>query len=304
MLSKTFTFTDEIGSEIFVYLWKPETEPKAVIQIAHGMVETAARYERLAHALTEKGYVVYANDHIGHGNTAKEVANVGRLPENGFDLMVLAMHKLTKIIKKDYSKLNIYLLGHSMGSFLTQRYIEIYGSELKGAILSGTVGKIPGIGLMKNFVGLYKKMFGADKRTKFLTKVEFGGNNKNFKPAKTPFDWISSDDAEVKKYINNPYCGNIATIGFYYELTKGLSIIHLETELQKIPKGLPIYIFSGALDPVSDNAKTVKWLINKYKSLGIKDVKYKIYPGGRHEMLNEVNRDEVTTDLINWLISH
>lgn len=304
MKTKTFTFKEAKGIKIFVYKWEPEQEPKAVVQIAHGMVETAARYERLAMALTQEGYVVYANDHIGHGKTAGTVEKVGHLPEDGFNRMLQSMHQLTELIKMEHPGLDVFLLGHSMGSFLAQHYIQEFGSELKGVVLSGTAGKAKGLGAMKVLTSLQKRLYASNTKAKTLTKLVFGGHNKKFEPVRTSSDWLSRDEAEVDKYNRDPYCGNVATIGFYHELVKCLSFIHQDHNMARIPKNLPIYIFGGEVDPVSLSTKTAKWLIEKYMRLGIKEVTYKFYSGGRHEMLNEINRDEVTGDLIKWLEAH
>ncbi len=307
MIKDTFSFKDEDGLEIFVYKWSQENnkKAKAVLQISHGMAETAARYEKLSEELTKEGYIVYANDHRGHGKTAKEVDKLGDLGENGFDAMVYNMHQLTEIIKKENPKLPIFLLGHSMGSFLTQRYICLYGKELKGAILSGTNGSI---GVMADVARIIAKReikrIGRSEKSERLDKLSFGGYNRAFKPNRTKFDWLSRDEKEVDKYIENPFCGTIFTAGFFYDLLGGLKLIANKNEISKIPKDLPIYMFSGDKDPVGKNGRGVLRLVKTYKKLGIKDLTYKLYTEGRHEMLNELNRDEVMKDLLLWLEDH
>ncbi len=307
MRKETFMFKEVTGLDIFVYKWVPEKsiKVKAVVQIAHGMAETAARYERFAEKLTGQGYAVYANDHRGHGKTAKEVDRVGDLGEDGFNNMVKNMNQLQEIIKKENPNLPFFILGHSMGSFLLQRYIALYGKELDGAILSGSSGRegiLLDIGrwLAKREI----KKIGRGGRSMKLTKLSFGAYNKAFKPNRTGFDWLSRDDKEVDKYIKDPFCGGVFTAGFFYDLFNGLKLIQDKKEIEKIPLDLPIYIFSGDKDPLGKSGKGVLKLVKTYKKLGIEDLSYKLYEGGRHEMLNEINRDEVMQDAIGWINRH
>lgn len=307
MIKDTFTFKRTENIESFVYKWKPEEniKIKAVLQIAHGMAETASRYERVAERLTKEGYIIYANDHRGHGKTAKEIEKLGDLGEDGFNAMIEDMHELNKIIKKENPNIPIFLLGHSMGSFLTQRYICLYGKELEGAILSGSSGSKGMLTDIGRFLAKREiRKIGRSGKSKKLDKLSFGGYNKAFIPNKTNFDWLSRDEKEVKKYIDDPFCGTIFTAGFFYDLLGGLKLIANINEVSKVPKNLPIYIFSGDKDPVGQNGKGVLKLVRAYKNQGIKDLTYKLYRDGRHEMLNELNKDEVIEDLLTWLKSH
>lgn len=303
MKQETFTFKDPDGVDIFVYKWLPESENiKGIVQIAHGMAETAARYERFARFLTERGYAAYANDHRGHGKTAKSVDEVGYIGEDGFNWMVKDMKQLNEIILKEYPDKPLFLFGHSMGSLLGQRYISIYGDSIKGVILSGTCGNqgmMLNLGISLAKMELRKK--GARAKSERLDRLTFGSYNKGIKALVTKFDWLSRDKDEVDKYIKDPYCGGVFTTGFFYDFFIGCKEIHKKENMQRIPKELPIYIFSGMKDPVGRYCKTVKWLINEYKNIGIKDVSYKFYEDGRHEMLNEINRDEVMNNVVLWL---
>lgn len=307
MRKEDFIFKDDEGVEIFVYKWLPgdETKVKGVVQISHGMAETAARYERFAGSLTKAGFVVYANDHRGHGRTAKTVENVGYMGEDGFNWAVKDMKQLNGIIKKENPGKPIFLLGHSMGSFLAQRYITLYGDSINGVILSGTTGRQGlvlnlGIRMAANEV----KKVGAKTSSKKLNDMSFGSYNNAFKPARTDFDWLSRDTKEVDKYINDSFCGAVFTAGFFFDLAKGMKEMHKKENMRNIPKNLPIYLFSGDMDPVGKDCKTLYPLIKTYEKLRIKDVTYKFYKGGRHEMLNEINKDEVTNDTIDWLNRH
>ena len=301
---QNFTFKDKGNLEIFVYKWLPDdnVQVKGIVQIAHGMAETAARYERLARRLTDSGFVVYANDHRGHGKTAGEISKLGDLGEDGFNSMVENMKELNEIIKKENFNLPIFLLGHSMGSFLTQRYICLYGSGLKGAILSGSCGKQ---GIMIDIGRLIAKgeikRIGRGGKSNKLNKLSFGSYNNSFKPNRTAFDWLSRDNNEVDKYIVDPFCGAVFTAGFFYDFLGGLKSIADKNEIKRVPIGLPIYIFSGDKDPVGKYGKGVLKLVRTYKEHGIKDITYKLYKDGRHEMLNEINKEEVMEDVIKWI---
>ncbi|OLS15159.1 MAG: lysophospholipase [Promethearchaeota archaeon CR_4] len=306
MKSSTFSFKDHDGIDIFVYKWAPDGEVKAVLQIAHGMVEHGARYARPAEKFTQAGYVVYLNDHRGHNKTAKDLDKKGQLGPGGWESMVKDLKQLTDIIKKENPGLPVFLLGHSMGSFLAQEYIQQYGKELKGAILSGTNGF-----MSKLILALGKMMAKSDVKklgpNALGVKMDnnfFGKYNKFFEPAKTKFDWLSRDEVEVKKYVDDPWCGFVCPTSFYVEFLTGLSTIWKKTNEARIPKDLPIYMYSGMLDPVGSNTKGVTKLFNRYKKLGIKDVTKKFYEGARHEMFNEINRDEVYKDVVQWLNAH
>jgi alpha-beta hydrolase superfamily lysophospholipase len=304
MISLPFTFQDAKGSSIYVYKWLPAEGVfvKAIVQIAHGMAETAARYESLALALTANGYAVYANDHKGHGQTASSLDELGYIGEEGFHGMLQDMLHLTHLIKAENPDCPVFLLGHSMGSFLTQGYIEKYGDQLQGAILSGTNGD-PGPAIKPGIylANLITRIYGERHKSKALTKLVFGSYNNEFKPHRTLFDWLSSDEIEVNKFVSDPYCGSIFTASFYRDFFLFLQEISQIQSLRQIPKQLPLYLFSGTLDPVSKKSKGVMSLVKTFEELQLEDITYQLYDGGRHEMLNEINRDEVTGDLLNWL---
>lgn len=307
MKVENFTFKDKGDLEIFVYKWLPDENigVKGIVQIAHGMAETAARYEDFAKSLTNDGFIVYANDHRGHGKTAGKVDKLGDLGEDGFNSMVENMHGLNDRIKEENPNLPVFLFGHSMGSFLTQRYICLYGNGLKGTILSGSCGKQ---GILIDIARLVAKgeikKIGRSGKSNKLDKLSFGSYNNSFKPNRTNFDWLSRDNKEVDKYIADPFCGTVFTAGFFYDFLGGLKNIADNMEVKNVPKDLPIYIFSGDKDPVGKNGKGVLKLVRTYKEHGIKDLNYKLYKDGRHEMLNETNREEVTFDVIKWLNAH
>jgi alpha-beta hydrolase superfamily lysophospholipase len=307
MKKEEFTFTDAEGVEIFCWKCVPEGSgnAKGAVQLSHGMAELSFRYERLAEALTSAGYAVYANDHRGHGKTAVSLENVGYPGESeGFSWMVEDMHQLSGIIKAEHPGLPVFLFGHSMGSFLAQRYAQLYGNELQGLVLSGTNGK-QGLALDLGIMAAKAEIMlrGRRARSPVLNSLSFGSFNKSFKPARTEFDWLSRDSQEVDKYISDEYCGGVFTAGFFHDFFKGLKEIEKASSMAEMPRNLPVYIFSGDKDPVGGFTKGVMRLVEAYRSLGMKDVTYRFYKDGRHEMLNEINRSEVISDLIEWLNS-
>ncbi len=305
MIQKDFTFRAPDTTEIYVYQWRPENKIKAAINICHGMAETAGRYERFASILTKNGYAVYAADQRGHGKTIKDPAHAGETGPDTFNRMLGDLRQLSGIIKEENPAAPVFFLGHSMGSFLAQGYIARWGGQLKGAILSGAAGPAD----LMTFIGqgvayLEKLRVGKTGRSNLLNTLSFGSFNKQFQPARTDFDWLSRDEKEVDKYIADPFCGGIFPAAFFFDLVKFLRQINNPDQLLKIPKNLPLYFFSGGKDPVGANTAGVKKLIQIYQKLGIADLSFKFYEDGRHEMLNEINRDIVTADVIQWLDQH
>ncbi len=303
-----FRFKADEDLEIFVASWIPEegTKIKGVVQLAHGMAEHIARYEGFAKYLNDNGYAVYGNDHRGHGKTAGIMDNVGYFADNdGFKKVVMDMFRLTRIIKEKHPDLPVYLFGHSMGSLLSRSYICEHSEELQAVILSGTMGN-PGllgkVGIM--IAKLESLIKGRKAKSPMLDKMSFGKFNTAFKPNRTDFDWLSRDNEEVDKYVSDPYCGVVFTAGFFVDMLSGLNEVFKPSSVQKIPKDLPVFLFSGDKDPVGDNKKGVEGVYQSYLKADIRDVTLKFYPEGRHEMLNETNRDEVFSDVVSWLNSH
>ena len=307
MKSSTFTFKDQDGIEIFIYKWAPDSgAPKAALQIAHGLIEHAGRYEKVAEALTSTGYICYADDHRGHGKTAGGEENKGYLGESGWDGVMNDLKMLTEIIKKENPNIPIFYIGHSWGSLLGQDYIQQWGNDLKGIILSGTNGYIDEMLLQVGSTLMKKelKKFGPKKINEKLHKMLFDPFNKPFEPAETKYQWITRDQNEVNKYVDDPYCGFSGTTSLYSDLLYGLTKIWKEENERKIPVDLPIYLISGSEDASNDMTKNLFKLIERYQNYGIKDLTYKIYEGARHEVFNEINKEEVFKDVINWLDSH
>lgn len=306
MAKLNFVFRSGDGTDIYVYKWEPDdlASLKGAVQLVHGMVEHAGRYEHFAKELTGRGYVVYANDHRGHGKTAADEEELGHLDaKGGWNNLVADVHQLSLIIKKENPELPLFLFGHSMGSFIARDYISKYGKLLKGVIICGS-GYTPG--MLVNFgLALSKReirKFGQKHRSEFINKIAFSSNNKKFEPAKTEFDWLSRDAEVVNNYIQDKLCGGVCTAGFYINLFRGLKEIQAINTVSEIPKELPIFIISGKDDPVGSYGSAAEKLYKSYKKVGIKEVNMKIYNDCRHELLNEINRDEIIIeDIIGWI---
>ncbi|SMF74616.1 Lysophospholipase, alpha-beta hydrolase superfamily [Paenibacillus uliginis N3/975] len=306
MQSETFTMLNTQAMNIFVYQWlpDPDTDIKAVLQIAHGMCETGARYEELASLLTEHGYAVYVHDHRGHGRTAENLDTLGDPGENGFEGMIEDLVLLSTVIKERHPQLPHYLLGHSMGSFITQKIMCTHSHHFDGFLLSGSNGPRALLSVGENLAAAQVRIKGAAHRSVLINAIVFGPYNKGFGPVRTPFDWLSSDPEEVDLYVNDPYCGQVCSARFFQEFFGLLRQIHKPALLSNLVKDKPIYIFSGDEDPVGLRGKGVRNLIELYQKLGVEQLEYRLYPGGRHEMLHEVNRDEVATHVLDWLERH
>jgi alpha-beta hydrolase superfamily lysophospholipase len=286
--------------QLFVYRWAPQSSaPKAVVLIAHGMAEHAARYARFAQELCAAGYVVYAADHRGHGQTV-ERADLGWF-EGGLAAVIADQERLRLRASGEYPGLPVFVIGHSMGSFVVRRYLCAYGHEIAGAVLSGTAGgKIGLVKAAKVLAFLESLRVGQRGKSPVLHATTFGEYNKRFKPARTDADWLSRDPAEVDKYVADPLCGFEVTTTAWREVM--LSVIEMQdpANLARMPKELPLFLLSGSVDPVGGSAGVLA-SVELFKASGLTDVTHKLYEGGRHEMLNETNRDEVQRDIVAWL---
>lgn len=304
MNATPFALPADDGLEIFVYRWMPEdVPPRAVVQIAHGMAEHAARYERFAAALCQAGIGVYANDHRGHGRTAGGLENIGFFADtDGWNKVVADMGELRRVIGEENPGVPVFLFGHSMGSFLSRTFISRHGNEIQGVILSGTGGDPGLLGKVGLFIARTLCFLkGAKSPSPLLNALSFGDFNKPFRPNRTDFDWLSRDEAEVDKYVADPLCGAVFTAGFFVDLIGGINEIHTPDTYGRTPRDLPILLFSGAQDPVGACGSGVREVFDAYQKAGIEDIQMKLYEDGRHEMLNETNRQEVMENVIQWI---
>jgi len=284
---------------------RPSSAPRAVIQIAHGVADHIDRYKDFMAFLANKGFVVVGNDHLGHGHTIRHPIEQGFFAyKNGWNHVVEDMVTLRKITEEQYPDIPYIFFGHSMGSFLLRTYLIMHPNNYHAAIISGTGHMLPaminsGYALASGIA----KARGARYVSKLIDSIAFGAYNKAFEPARTNFDWISRDEAQVDKYVSDPYCGFIATASLFADMMSGLKFITDEENIALMNKSNPIYFMSGDMDPVGENGKGVARAYEAFCKAGIRDVFMKLYPGGRHEMLNEINKDEVYNDIYNWIES-
>lgn len=290
--------------EIGMTLWENVDEPKAVLQVFHGMAEHIKRYDAFARYLNFLGLIVVGHDHRGHGDSKRVNLPYGYLGESGFDKVVEEGHMVTSYIKKKYPGLPIVLFAHSFGSFVAQKYICRYGQDIQALILSGSAMK-KGIDIHLAY-GIAKAqvmVYDDHKPGKLLDKLSFGAFNKRINNPKTAFDWLSSDPGSVDKYIKDPRCGQVSPLNFYSEFLGGLKGLYKTQALEAVPKNLPLLIVSGQDDPVGGYGKSLHKLRAMYNDLGLVDVTLNLYDGGRHELLNEVKAQEVFEDLGRWILS-
>ncbi len=301
----TDTYKAKDGESIFYYKWLAnDTIPlKGIVQISHGVGEHAGRYQPIAKTLTDQGYEVYANDHRVHGRTTKSKELRGFYDgKNYFDDAVGDMRQLTKLIKKEHPNKKIVLFGHSMGSLLSRQYVTKYGDDLHALVLSGTASFMKGLGTVGLASAKVISAFrGRSRSNNFLKAAFFSEFNKKFKPNRTQVDWISSDEKQVDLFDADPYRIEDFSLSIFLDILKGSREINKQIIFNATPKSLPIYIFSGDKDPVGEMGKGVRKVVRQYKKAGINDLTSKIYKGGRHEMLNEINKVEVEQDVINWI---
>ena len=301
MKESTIGMTD--GFQLNTCFAQPVGTPVGHIHLLHGMSEHIARYEEFANYLTGRGYIVTGHDHRGHGKTAKMNGLKGYFTDEfGFDRVVQDTYEIISTFRAQYPSPKFILFGHSMGSFVARRYVQLYGSEIDMAIFSGTGGdpgasRLAGLGVAY----LQGKKNGFDQQNHFLNKLVFGGFNKSVDQPKTPFDWLSRDSEAVAKYIIDPECGVVPTTQFFIDLFKGLGEINDSDEINKIPKQLPVFLFSGNEDPVGDNGKGVLEVAKRYEKVGMEDVTLMLFEGGRHEMLHETNRQNVFKAVGDWI---
>jgi alpha-beta hydrolase superfamily lysophospholipase len=294
-----FTFAGSDGAKLLGRRWLPGGRPRAIVQIAHGLAEHSARYARLAGALNAAGYGVYANDHRGHGPKAA-AADLGYFAdEKGWGKVVGDLWTMNRLIAKEQPGLPIVFLGHSLGSFLGQEFVAEHSDALAGAGYSGSSGKPPAIATLGRLIARAERLrLGPRGKSQLLVKMWFGAYNKPFAPARTAFDWLTRDEKEVDAYVADPLCGFPVTTQLAIDVLDALPGVLTPERLARIRKDLPIYVFSGERDPVGAN---IQGLIDALRSAGFTRLTTRIYPDARHETLNELNRDEVTRDLIAWL---
>lgn len=279
-------------------VWLPQGEVKGVVQLVHGICEYIQRYAPFAAFLNANGYAVCGNDHLGHGKSVKDPSEYGFFTDWG--VLVKDVHTLRTTMGERFPGAPYFLLGHSMGSFVARTYLIDYPGTLTGCILSGTgqeSGATVAAGRALTRLGDPRKV------NKLFYKLSIGAYNNAFKPTRTSADWICRDEGVVDAYLADPLCSFQTTAGMNHAMMKGLRYVGSMKNLRRMDKTTPIYFFAGDRDPVGAMGKGVKKVAGWFREVGCQDVTVKLYPGGRHEMLNETNKDEVFGDTLGWLES-
>lgn len=292
--------------KLHVVCWEPEGEVKAVLQISHGMVEYIERYDAFAKYMNTQGVLVVGNDHLGHGHSVNSDDELGYFCErHDSGVVVNDLHEVTKFVKNKYPNVPYFLFGHSMGSFMARRYIMTYGAELTGAIICGT-GSQPGavLGIAKFVANTIKVFKGEKHRSEFMKNLSFNGYNSRIKPLRTQNDWLTKDEKIVDAYNADKYCTYTFTVNGYLTLFDVITFIQKNENIEKIPHDLPLFVVAGEEDPVGSFGVAVKGVFEDYKARGQKDISLKLYPTDRHEILNELDRENVYQDLAKWVKEH
>jgi putative nucleotidyltransferase with HDIG domain len=292
--------------QVQAYAWLPQGKPVAVMQIAHGMQEHARRYDHFARWMNAHQVAVFANDHIGHGLTAGSKEELSHFPgKDDWQRSADIMHQLSAKIRADYTGIPLILLGHSMGSVLVQTSMIRYGKDAEAYILSGAIRQsnlMAGIGMV--LTNILTILFGNHHRSRLIIFLGYGQYNKHFRPNRTQSDWLSRDKSIVDDYIHSPFCGIPLTNGFYRNFIHGFSFIASRRNLKKIPAGKHVLIIAGKSDPAGFFGKgplKISKLLTKFAKA---DVTLNLYPHCRHEILNELNREDVYRDVREWIVEN
>jgi alpha-beta hydrolase superfamily lysophospholipase len=305
MIKEIFTFQDASFKTLYAYKWHNNSNdlPKAAVQIIHGMSEHAQRYELFAKSLVDAGFIVYANDHRGHGKTAGNIKNTGYFADsNGWNIVLENIQQLKTILIKENPGAPIFIFGHSMGSLLLRNFIFKYPENIQGIILSGTSYTSPILIKLGRTIAKIQRFFKGKKyKSRLLDSLSFGNFNKKFKPVKTPFDWLSKDKIEVEKYIKDDYCGFCCSTQFYIDLFNGIQNIQKKLNIKQIPENLPIFIIAGTNDAVGNYTKGTIKVQKLLIEAGLKNVKLKFYNEARHELTNEIIKYQVFKEIIAWI---
>ena len=283
MTASTFSYTSADGTEIAAYRWDPPGEPRGAVQLTHGMGEHARRYEHVARALNDAGFVVYAQDHRGHGASANPDA-LGDLGKGGWPGLVGDIGLLSAKIRSDQPGLPLILLGHSMGSFAVQQYLFDHSADADAVVLTGTAA----IDLLEGALDLDQP-------------IDLSAFNAPFAPARTDYDWLSRDEAMVDAYVADPRCGFGIDTASGKAMFVGARRGADPAQVAAIRSDLPLYIAVGEADPVNGGLALLTPLADRYRAAGLTDVTVRTYPDARHEILNETNRDQIIAELITWI---
>lgn len=300
MRTSEHTFKSKDGATIFYRRFLPDGNVQSIVQIFHGMAEHSARYADFANYLTDNGIAVYVSDHRGHGKTIAVPEDYGVWAHKDEWWRIIGdLKQLKDIATSEYPNLPYFVLGHSMGSFLARTFITKYSTELSGVIISGTGTNPTAVLRFGRFIAkIACAIEGKRSKASLLDKLSFGGYNKGYN---APYQWLSRDDAQVRKYIDDELCGGVFSNSFYRGFFKGLIYINKRSSGMLINKNLKILFVSGDKDPVGNCGQGVEEAVEFYRDLRIANIQLKLYTNARHEILNEINKEEVYADLLKWI---
>lgn len=304
MKKENFYFDSRDGSsKIYAVCWIPEEEPKAVLQIVHGMAEYVERYNEFAVKMTKRGFLVTGEDHLGHGKTVPEGGTYGYFCKNDpATVVVRDVHRLKKLTQKKYPGIPYFLLGHSMGSFITRNYLCKYGSGIDGAVIMGTgMQPKPLLILSKTIAAVQKVFYGPKHVSGLIDRGGFGNYNKKISNPRTSVDWLSKEESRVDAYVEDDKCGFVFTVNGFQTLFELIWRLYKKENLAAMPKELPVLFASGTEDPVGDYFEGVQRAIDSFKEAGMKNITVKKYETDRHELLNETDREQISNDICRWL---
>lgn len=298
-----FYLTSKGRGQLRCCLWRPEGEPRAIVQIVHGIAEHVERYGDFAYYLTQRGILVTAEDHMGHGKSWQEGQPKGRF-YGGWEAAVADSNQLRRKVQKEYPGVPYILFGHSMGSFMARTMLYRYPKAgLAGAVLCGT-GWMPEPVLKAGLAAceLSVRRHGEDYVDEGMRGLIFGGYNAKIENVRTPYDWICTDPELVDRYAADPMCGFSETVSLDRDMLGGILQIQKKQNLAAMPKGLPVLLIAGSQDPVGSYGKGVAQCLSAFAKAGMEDVSMKLYPEGRHEILNEPWREQVYHDIFSWIV--
>ncbi len=302
--TNSFRFPSADGvHQIYAAQWLPEGEPRAVVQIVHGISEYVQRYDRFARFLAERGFLVCGEDHLGHGRTAEVDGVFGWFArEDGWNKVLSDVHTLRGLVGERYPGVPYFLFGHSMGSFLTRSYLIRWPGTVSGAILSGTGQEGPAtVALGKAVASALKRAGRGQVVSPLINALSLGAYNRKFAPNRTRVDWISRDEAVQDAYLADPFCNFLPTAGMFRDMMDGLALIGSPAQVARMDKSTPVFFLSGDHDPVGQMGKGVERVYDLFRAAGCVDVTLRLYKDGRHEMLNELNYEQVQNDVLRWL---
>ncbi len=300
-----FTFPSANGSDtVAAYRWTPAGEPIAVVQIAHGMQEYAERYAPLCDYLCAHGIAVGAHDHLGHGHTAATADDLGYTGEGGADAMIADLHTLSLCLRETYPDKPLILLGHSMGSFVARNAAADFAGDYDGCVFVGTGGPESPTGLGKALASLIIRTKGGRHRSALIAKIAFGSYNKRIKDPLGTHDWVTRDEALLRRYMADPFCAYAFTAQGFYDLFDLLGRVSQKDWAAKLPGDVPVLFLSGREDPVGNYGRGVAAVHTRLDAAGVRDNTLVLYDGMRHEVFNEIGREQAYGDLLAWIVAH